>query len=61
MLTRSHLGHHASIAGVELDLRGDDVGEDTLSVLHHGCGGLVARAFDTQNTHLITSVVRGKD
>jgi hypothetical protein len=34
---------------VELDLRGDEVGEDFGAVAKDGCGGFVATAFDAED------------
>ena len=51
MLAGGDLRHHAAVEGVHLRLRGDGVGQDLPSVLHHGGGGLVAGGFKGQNLH----------
>ena len=45
MLARGQLGHDASVFGMQLNLRRDNVGED-LAIAHDRGAGLVARSFD---------------
>jgi hypothetical protein len=42
VLARGDLGHDAAVAGVDGDLRGDDVRQHTLTVFDDGGGGLIA-------------------
>ena len=46
---RGQFGEDAAVAGVQLDLRGDDVGEDFASVAHDGRRRLVAGGLDTED------------
>ena len=43
----------ATVFGVDIDLRHDNIRQDFLSVFDNGGGGFVARRFDTEDFHLI--------
>jgi len=45
------LGHHPTIARVEIDLAADDAGEDAVAVLNDGCRRLVAGGLYAQHPH----------
>lgn len=46
-------GNNATIFGVNVDLRHDNIGQDFLSVLDDCGGGFVARRFNPKNFHKI--------
>lgn len=43
----------ATVLGMDIDLRHNNIGQDFLSVFDNGGGGFVARRFDSQDFHLI--------
>ena len=49
MLAGRKLGYHSSVGLMGGNLRGDDVRYRLLPRAHHSRGGLVTRAFDTEN------------
>ena len=49
VLARGNLGHDAAEAGVEVNLSGDDVGDDFARAVDDGHGRLVAAALNRQN------------
>ena len=49
MLAAGQLRHHAAIARVGRNLRGDDRGERARAALDHGRGGLVAGGFNAED------------
>ena len=49
--TGGNFGHHAVPGGVAFHLTHDHVGEDVLSVAHHGDGAFIAAGFDSQDVH----------
>ncbi len=51
VVARGELGHDAAVLGVDVDLRGDHVGEDVRAVLDNRRGGLVARALEAEHFH----------
>ena len=51
VLAAGYLGDDALILLVEGNLRGDDVGEDALPVLHDGGGALVAGGLNSKDSH----------
>ena len=46
VLSRGNFRHHAAVEFVDLDLRGDAVGQDLPPVADNGNGGLVAGGFN---------------
>ena len=58
VLSRGHFGDHPSVAAMYLHLGGDNVGQETPSVLHHGHGRLVAGGLYAQNPHDHSIVAR---
>ncbi len=46
---RGEFREDAAVFGVQVDLRGDDVGDNRLAVDHDGGGGLVAGRFNAEN------------
>ena len=51
VLAGGELRHHAPVARVDRDLRGDDVREHAPAVFDDRGGGLVAGAFDSEDEH----------
>ena len=49
MLAAGQLRHHAAVARVGRDLRGDDGGKRARAALDDGRGGLVAGGFDAED------------
>ncbi len=49
MLSAGNLGHHAAEARMEVDLRGNHVGDDGARLIDKGAGGFIARRFDGQD------------
>ena len=49
MLARGNLGHDAAEAGVEVNLSGNDVGDDLARTVDDGHGRLVAATLNSQN------------
>ena len=47
MASSGKLGVDTAVEGVEVDLRGDDVGEDLLPIFDNAACGLIACAFDS--------------
>ena len=52
VFARGEFRNHSAVFRMSFHLRRDDGGEDAGAVFHHGRGGLVARGFDAQDSHL---------
>ena len=51
MATGGNFGNDATVGGMDVDLRDDNIREDGLAILNNGGGSFVAGGFDTQNFH----------
>ena len=49
MFAGGELGDDAAVFAMDVDLRGDDAGENAAAVGDDGCGGFVAGRFDAEN------------
>ena len=58
VLARGDLRHHAAVELVQLDLRGDAVGQNASSVAHYGNSRLVTGRFYRQYVHSVKSFLR---
>ena len=54
MFAGGQFGHDAAVFGVQLDLRGNDAGQDP-AVAHDGGAGFVAGSFKGQKSHVYRS------
>jgi len=50
VFARGEFRHHAAVFRVQLDLRGDDVGQD-FPVAHDGGAGFIAGSFEREQGH----------
>lgn len=44
-------GNDATVSGEKVDLRDDDIAQNSLTVFDDGGGGLIARSFDAEDFH----------
>jgi hypothetical protein len=47
----SEFGDHPSVAGMDIDLGGDDAGENLPPVANNGSGGFVTGRFEAKKKH----------
>ena len=59
MLARGYLWDYPSIAGVNINLGGDHIGEDSLSILDHSSRCLIAGCLDAKDLHITYISDRG--
>lgn len=51
MFARGEFGHHAAVFGMNLDLRGNGVGQNG-AITHDGSAGFVTGCFDREDGHI---------
>lgn len=52
MRASSDLGNNATVGGMNIDLRNDDVGKNAIAIFDDGRCGFVTRTLNSKNAHI---------